>query len=324
METRQIEGRAREICPACGTVFYQNPLPVAACVVLNDNRQVLLIKRRNDPHREQWCLPIGFAELGETIADAARRELKEETGIDAEPCRLLDTDSFESDFYGDLLIVTFELKKVGGFERAGDDALELRYFPIEALPPLAFSSNEKAVKVCAEAHRDEWAIQDSYRRLHAEEGKELLSDALVQLVTDEAAEVARQWVVEVRSNPTTASYGKVDAGLLREQAFAALSRFRRWLMGTEADAEIRDFYQALGRRRKAQGFSQYEVLSALTLLRRQVWTHARGQGVWERPIDVYRVLELNRRIVLFFDKALYHTVLGFEADRCEEAGQSDD
>ena len=98
-------------------------------------------------------------------------------------------------------------------------------------------------------------------------------------------------------------------------------RFRRWLKGTEADTEIRDYYLALGRRRKGQGFSQHEVLSALTLLRKQVWTHARGQGVWERPIDVYRVLELNRRIVLFFDKALYYTALAFETNQGNDAGK---
>jgi len=74
---------------------------------------------------------------------------------------------------------------------------------------------------------------------------------------------------------------------------------------------MQSFYQMLGRDRRDNGFSLDEVLSALTLLRKQVWTHARQQGVWERPIDVYRVLELNRRIVLFFDKAIYHTALGF-------------
>jgi hypothetical protein len=49
------------------------------------------------------------------------------------------------------------------------------------------------------------------------------------------------------------------------------------------------------------------------LLRKHIWLFARRHGVWERPIDVYRVLELNRRIVVFFDKAMYETTRGFEA-----------
>lgn len=77
-----LDGRARVVCHACGSVFYENPLPVAAAIVLNDRREVLLVKRRREPHRGEWCLPMGFAELGETIADAARRELREETGVE--------------------------------------------------------------------------------------------------------------------------------------------------------------------------------------------------------------------------------------------------
>ena len=101
--TRILDERPREVCPACKTVFYQNPLPVAASVVLNKSREALLVKRRNDPHRGEWCLPIGFAELGETIGQAARRELREETGIEGQIIRLLDADSFDSEFYGELL-----------------------------------------------------------------------------------------------------------------------------------------------------------------------------------------------------------------------------
>jgi hypothetical protein len=54
------------------------------------------------------------------------------------------------------------------------------------------------------------------------------------------------------------------------------------------------------------------------LLRKNIWSFARRQGILERPIDVYRVLELDRRLVLFFDRAMYHTLRGFEEqDRSE-------
>ncbi len=65
--------------------------------------------------------------------------------------------------------------------------------------------------------------------------------------------------------------------------------------------------------RSGQGFSAHELISSLTLLKKHVWTYTRTRGVWQRPIDVYRVLELNRRIALFFDRAIYHATLGFEA-----------
>lgn len=310
--TRVVDDRPREVCPACGTVFYQNPLPVAASVVLNKSREVLLVRRRKEPRRGEWCLPIGFAELGETISQAARRELMEETGIEGRIVRLLDADSLDSDFYGGLLIVTFELTKVGGAESPGDDAEAVRYFSLSRLPNLAFSSNEKAIRFCAMAHEEEWAIQDSFSRLQADEGNEMLSDALVVMVRDHAGEVTRLWLQDVRSNPTTMSYRGADPDELYRRGFTAISQFGRWLKGHEADEEVRAFYRALGRERKAQRFSAHEVISSLSLLRKHVWTYARAHGVWEKPIDVYRVLELNRRIALFFDQAIYHTTVAFE------------
>jgi ADP-ribose pyrophosphatase YjhB (NUDIX family) len=293
-------------------VFYQNPLPVAASVILNEDREVLLVKRKNPPLRGKWCLPIGFAEMGETIGQAARRELQEETGLEGRILRLLDADSYESDFYGDLLIVTFEQEVVGGTVRPGDDAQEVRYYPLRYLPPLAFPSNEKAVRFCAAAHEEEWAIQDSFKGLQTEDEEELLSDALVAMVEEHAEEVTRLWHEEVRRNPTTASYAATEPDRLFQRGYVAVSQFSRWLKGREADREVRAFYRELGRERKAQGFAVHEVLSSLTLLRKHIWTYTRTRDVWERPIDVYRVLELNRRIALFFDKAIYHTVRGFE------------
>ena len=76
--TRVVDDRPRIACPASETVFYENPLPVAASVVLDEHREVLLVKRKREPHKGEWCLPMVFAELDEKIAAAALRELKEE------------------------------------------------------------------------------------------------------------------------------------------------------------------------------------------------------------------------------------------------------
>ena len=319
---RVVEGAEREVCPACGFVAYRNPLPVAAAVVLNARREVLLVRRRNEPHVGMWCLPIGFAEVRETIAEAALRELHEEAGITGRVLRLLDADSFISDHYGDLLTVTFEVEKTGGSEVAGDDAAEVGYFTLDDRPPLAFAANEKAIEACRRAHADDWAIQDSFALLEREQPSPLLSDALLTLVRDRAVEVARLWGAEVRGNSTTRAYGRLDEGQLAAEAAAVLARFSHWWSGDDVRAEVRAFFRALGARRRAGGVELHEILSALMLLRKTIWTYARDQGVWERPIDLYRGLELDRRLVLFFDRAIYHASRGYAEDAALAAGGS--
>jgi ADP-ribose pyrophosphatase YjhB (NUDIX family) len=314
VETPDAEGQPRQLCPACDTLLYQNPPPMAASVVLNERREVLLVRCKRYSKTARWCLPMDFAAPGETIANAALRVLKERAGVEARLIHLLDANSSSSPEHGDLLIVTFEVEKVGGQERSGADVEKLAYFPLSRHPALAFSSSEKALRICAESHLEEWMIRDSFERLETDDTKVMLSDTLVALIRENSEQLGRQWIADVRESLTTASYAKVDPDKLFERATTALSQFSRWLSGHEADEEVADFYYAIGRERRAQGFSNHEILGALTLLKKHIWMFAHSQSVWKRPIDVYRVLELNRRIVVFFDRATYHITRGFEAE----------
>ncbi len=145
VESTTIEGRVRQRCLRCEAVFYVNPLPVVSTLLVNAKSQVLLILRKNEPYKGMWCLPIGFAEVDESIQDAALRELEEETGVKGRIVRLLDAQTVDDSFYGSLLILCYEVEQVSGEIKAGDDAKNARFFPINNLPLLAFKSNEKAI-----------------------------------------------------------------------------------------------------------------------------------------------------------------------------------
>jgi ADP-ribose pyrophosphatase YjhB (NUDIX family) len=73
------DNRERAVCPACGTVHYENPLNVVGTVPVWDDK-VLLCKRAIEPRAGLWTLPAGFMELGETTAEGAWRETDEEAG----------------------------------------------------------------------------------------------------------------------------------------------------------------------------------------------------------------------------------------------------
>jgi len=73
----------RDYCTTCGGIVYDNPRVIAGAIIEQDGR-LLLCQRGIPPRVGTWTLPAGFMERGECVEEAARREVWEETGIDAE------------------------------------------------------------------------------------------------------------------------------------------------------------------------------------------------------------------------------------------------
>ena len=71
------DNRARDVCQACGKVFYQNPKVVAGCILHWQNK-ILLCRRSIEPRANYWTVPAGFMENHESIQEAAAREAWEE------------------------------------------------------------------------------------------------------------------------------------------------------------------------------------------------------------------------------------------------------
>ncbi len=107
-------------------------------IVLLKPDAVLLVRRARPPGLGQWSLPGGAQELGETAEAAARRELREETGLDAGPLRLVaHVDNIDRDAAGRIryhyTILDFAGPWVGGTPRPGDDVSEAVFAPLERL-----------------------------------------------------------------------------------------------------------------------------------------------------------------------------------------------
>lgn len=103
---------------------------VSVCVVRDG--QVLLVKRGRAHYRGLWSLPGGRVELGEPLREAALRELKEETAIEAELVRLLDCiDIIHRNAKGKVdahyVLTVFGARWCAGDARAGGDAAQVRW-----------------------------------------------------------------------------------------------------------------------------------------------------------------------------------------------------
>jgi ADP-ribose pyrophosphatase YjhB (NUDIX family) len=117
-----------------------DPLIVVGASAMIRHENEVLLQRRGDTGA--WGLPGGSMELGERIDQVAVREVREETGLDVEPLKLvgLYSDPQWMHTYPDgnavqVVIAHFDCRVIGGaLKRDGVETLDLHYFPIDALP----------------------------------------------------------------------------------------------------------------------------------------------------------------------------------------------
>lgn len=128
--------------------FPAHPRPSCHAVVL-ENQRVLLVQRGHEPFRGYWGLPGGAVELGETVADALRREVKEETGLDVTVGPFIqfhDGIQFEGQrVRHHYVILYFLAQPVGGLLRAASDAADVRWQQLEELDQLRLVPGAKEI-----------------------------------------------------------------------------------------------------------------------------------------------------------------------------------
>ncbi len=146
-------GRLRPVCPACGLVHFREPKTTGG-VIVEDNGRILLARRTQNPGRGLWYIPSGYADWDERVDDAAVRELAEETGLEVELTGLFGVFPFGDAQTGCGTMVLYRGRVVGGGLVAGDDTDEVGFFAPDALPPIAFDSNQAALAQWLKERRD--------------------------------------------------------------------------------------------------------------------------------------------------------------------------
>lgn len=142
----------------------------------------------------------------------------------------------------------------------------------------------------------------------------MLYEKFIRLVEDHAEGLTKEWINEIKTNPSTKGYQKIDDAILGVRVFDVYKRLGQWIMNADpSDPKTAEHFIKLGRERAGENLKNSEVIYALILARVVLWRYIVDQGVINSIIDLHQSLEFYQKINNFFDKATYFVAVGFES-----------
>ncbi len=139
---RTIEGREMEACPNDDYVLWRDP-KVATAVVVEAGGGIVLGRRSIEPGYGLWCLPGGFVNHDEDPAGAAVRECMEEINARVDLTGLIGVYHVAKTTTSSMVGIAYRgCLSEGAAITAGPEMLEVRVFPLDGLPPIAFPSHQ--------------------------------------------------------------------------------------------------------------------------------------------------------------------------------------
>ncbi len=147
LDERQLKvgDPARLVCQACGFVFYLDPKVAVGTIIRMPDDRIVLVRRAIDPGYGKWVFPGGYVDRGEQVLAAARREAREESGLEIELHGLVNIYSYAGRAP---IIIVYAASMTGGSLAIDDESLEARFFARNEIPwdDLAFRSTFEALK----------------------------------------------------------------------------------------------------------------------------------------------------------------------------------
>jgi len=143
-EDREIDGRIRPVCSACGAVTWLDPKLAVAVVIERDGKILMGLRGEGTREAGKWGLPAGFVDRGEMVEDAARREIAEEVGLRVTLGPILTAISHPGE---PVVLLVYPALSFEGEPAAQDDITAIGWFSPDALPDLAFAHDADILSI---------------------------------------------------------------------------------------------------------------------------------------------------------------------------------
>jgi ADP-ribose pyrophosphatase YjhB (NUDIX family) len=147
LEDLHIPNQPQLLCHHCQFVFYLDPKLVVVAVVLNrEKNKVLLLQRNEEPGKGLWAFPGGYVERGQDLFETIKNEVKEETGLSVKVNKIIHTLSIPED---GLIQLTYEAIADHEEVIVNIESKNGRFFHFDEIPwnKLAFPSTEELLRL---------------------------------------------------------------------------------------------------------------------------------------------------------------------------------
>jgi len=122
----------------------------------------------------------------------------------------------------------------------------------------------------------------------------MISETMISIIKDNADELTKRICKDLLSREET--------------------RLDSWLSKDKTKGEIQKHYTKIGEKRFREGIPLTEVVMALMLTKRHLWLYVIEKHYFDTSYEFQQALEFNNRVVLFFDRAIYFTTMGYEKE----------
>ena len=135
--------KRNEPCPHCGR-FANRGVSIDA-VIIKKNK-ILLIQRGVEPNKGYWGTPGGYVDWDESVEDAVKREVKEETNLEAVKLQLVGVYSSPERHPKQVINIVYLVEVAEGEIRCGDDAADISWYSLDSLPELMALDHKKNIE----------------------------------------------------------------------------------------------------------------------------------------------------------------------------------
>lgn len=149
----------------------------------------------------------------------------------------------------------------------------------------------------------------------------MLTERLVKLIETRADEIAKTWYTDILESNYVPGIKNITDREALDIALNVYQRLGYWLLPT-SDHKVRETYLKFGADMYDKGFRMEDVVMVLILIKRHLWLHLLEGGVMGRNLELYQALELNNQVVLYFDRAIYHALVGYREKKARGKARS--